>query len=100
LKHKRVLAPSGEPIISTTDLNVLAALILNKGQLVLEDRFMAMRMIFGGHIDPFDYHLAGLDKEFMDNFLTSSGFENLRKVGSPEKGKSTALQLVSAVGSR
>lgn len=76
----RVLTPGGELMISVPDLDVLAALILNKDQLNLEDRFMVMRMIFGGHIDAFDYHLVGLNQEFLEHFLTSAGFDNIRKV--------------------
>ena len=39
-----------------------------------------MRMIFGGHVDKYDYHVVGLNEEFLSSLLLSAGFTNLRRV--------------------
>jgi predicted SAM-dependent methyltransferase len=39
-----------------------------------------MRMIFGGHVDKYDYHVIGLNEDFLAAFLRESGFVNIRKV--------------------
>jgi predicted SAM-dependent methyltransferase len=37
-------------------------------------------MIFGGHMDKYDYHLVGLNEEFLTYYLEISGFSNIRRV--------------------
>lgn len=39
-----------------------------------------MRMIFGGHVDQYDYHVVGLNKDFLAKYLTASGYVNIKKV--------------------
>jgi predicted O-linked N-acetylglucosamine transferase (SPINDLY family)/predicted SAM-dependent methyltransferase len=79
LEWRRVLQPGGMVQISVPDLEVLAGLILNK-QLTMPDRFMAMRMIFGGHMDAYDYHQVGLTAEFLSGFLLNAGFVDIQRV--------------------
>jgi predicted SAM-dependent methyltransferase len=78
----RVLSPGGTLYISVPDLEVLAKLLLVREDLTVNDRFMVMRMIFGGHVDRNDYHLVGLNEEFLCHFLTRAGFPLLRRVPS------------------
>jgi predicted SAM-dependent methyltransferase len=78
----RVLAPRGTLYISVPDLEVLAKLLLVKEDLTLDERFFVMRMLFGGHVDKHDYHLVGLNEEFLTHFLSRAGFVNLRRVPS------------------
>ena len=80
----RVLIPSGKVFISVPDLDVLAALILEKNKITINERFAVMRMIFGGHIDKYDYHVVGLNEEFLTDLLTAAGYVNIKKV--PEFG--------------
>ncbi len=80
----RVLIPSGKVFISVPDLDVLAALILDKNKFTINERFTVMRMIFGGHIDKYDYHVVGLNEEFLTDLLTAAGYVNIKKV--PEFG--------------
>jgi protein O-GlcNAc transferase len=75
----RVLKPGGQIQISVPDLEVLAGLLLNK-QLAMIDRFMVMRMIFGGHMDEYDYHLVGLTDEILGGFLANAGFVDAHRV--------------------
>lgn len=76
----RVLVPGGTIYISVPDLDVLAALILDKSKLTVDERFFVMRMMFGGHVDKYDYHVVGLNGEFLAGFLKSAGFQDIRKV--------------------
>ena len=76
----RILEPGGRALISVPDLDVLAELMIKKDGLDLRDRFFVMRMIFGGHVDEYDYHLVGLNEEFLTLFLRDSGYVNIRRV--------------------
>jgi predicted SAM-dependent methyltransferase len=76
----RVLAPSGTLCVSVPDLDVLARLFVDRTLLSVDDRFLVMRMIFGGHIDKYDYHLVGLNEEFLTGYLHAAGFTNMRRV--------------------
>lgn len=77
---RRVLAPSGTLYVSVPDLDVLARLFLDRTLLSAQDRFLVMRMIFGGHIDKYDYHLVGLNEEFLTSYLRTAGFIGIRRV--------------------
>ena len=66
--------------MSVPDLDVLARLFLDRSLLSGQERFLVMRMIFGGHIDKYDYHLVGLNEEFLSGYLHSAGFIGIRRV--------------------
>lgn len=76
----RVLAPGGRVLISVPDLDVLAKLILDKDRLNVEERFHVVRMIFGAHADKYDYHMVGLNEEFLAGFLEAAGYVRMRRV--------------------
>jgi predicted SAM-dependent methyltransferase len=78
----RVLAPAGTLCVSVPDLDTLARLFLDRSLLSVQDRFLVMRMIFGGHIDKYDYHLVGLNEEFLTSYLQAGGFTGIRRVPS------------------
>lgn len=80
LEWKRILIPGGVLRLSVPDLDVLAGLLLQRDQLDVNQRFAVMRMIFGGHIDAHDYHLVGLNEEFLSGFLAHAGFESIQRV--------------------
>lgn len=80
LEWQRVLAPGGVLRLSVPDLDILAHLLLQRQKLNVNERYQVMRMIFGGHIDAHDYHLAGLNHEFLAGFLTAAGFERPERV--------------------
>jgi predicted SAM-dependent methyltransferase len=77
----RVLIPGGRLYVSVPDLDILTELFTSKDKLTMNERFFVMRMMFGGHIDQYDYHLVGLNQEFLVYYLVQAGFINLRKVG-------------------
>jgi predicted SAM-dependent methyltransferase len=76
----RVLVPAGILYVSVPDLDILARLFLDRQSLSIEDRFLVMRMIFGGHLDKYDYHLVGLNEEFLGHFLRLAGFPHVDRV--------------------
>jgi predicted SAM-dependent methyltransferase len=76
----RVLAPGGKIYVSVPDMDSLAGLLLDKARLSVDDRFQVMRMLFGGHIDRYDYHVVGLNEEFLGYFLNVSGYVNIQRV--------------------
>jgi predicted SAM-dependent methyltransferase len=76
----RVLRPGGRLFVSVPDLDILARLFLARARLTLEERYFVMRMIFGGHIDEYDYHQVGLNQEFLTHYLAGAGFCNMSRV--------------------
>lgn len=80
MEWNRVLEPGGTVLLSVPDLETLSSLMLQKTQLNVQERFHVMRMIFGGHVDKYDYHVVGLTEEFLGSFLHQSGFVNIRRV--------------------
>jgi predicted SAM-dependent methyltransferase len=80
LEWLRVLEPGGRLHVSVPDLDVLADLLLLKDRLSAEERFQVMRMLFGGHMDRYDYHQSGLNEEFLAYFLGQAGFTAVQRV--------------------
>jgi predicted SAM-dependent methyltransferase len=76
----RVMKPFGRLYISVPDLDVLAKLLLTKEQMTINERFHVMRMMFGGHVNTYDYHFAGLNEEFLRGYLEEAGFGAIKKV--------------------
>jgi predicted SAM-dependent methyltransferase len=76
----RVLTPGGTLHVSVPDLDILARLFCEREELSGPERFTVMRMIFGGHTDRYDYHLVGLNYEFLWGYLTTAGFTNICRV--------------------
>jgi predicted SAM-dependent methyltransferase len=77
----RVLEPGGVLRLSVPDIDILAHLLLQRHALDVNQRFQVMRMIFGGHTHDHDYHLVGLNQDFMAAFLDRAGFVRLQRVG-------------------
>ncbi|MFO1190006.1 MAG: SEC-C metal-binding domain-containing protein [Alphaproteobacteria bacterium] len=83
LEWRRVLIAGGRLHISVPDLEILSRLLVDKA-LTGQERFHVMRMIFGGHVDRYDYHQVGLTEEFLTDFLRAADFGAIRRV--PELG--------------
>lgn len=79
----RILAPSGQLYVSVPDLERLMQLAAHP-KLGFADRFMVMRMMFGGQTDDYDYHKVGFTWEFLCHFFASAGFPYATRV--PEHG--------------
>jgi hypothetical protein len=61
------------------DLIALARLYL-RPDLGLQDRWIVMRMIYGGHVDAFDEHHHGFDEATLHAYLVGAGFRDVRRV--------------------
>ena len=77
---QRVLIPGGKLYVSVPDLDTLADLFLQKSRLNIDERFFVMRMIFGGHVDAYDYHVVGLNEDFLTSYLKNAGYINILRV--------------------
>jgi predicted SAM-dependent methyltransferase len=77
----RILRPGGTVFLSVPDLDVLCHLFINP-LATAEIKWHAMRMIFGGQVDPHDYHYVGLNEQFLRRLLTEAGFSGIRRVAS------------------
>lgn len=77
----RILAPGGRLMISVPDFDVLVALF-QRSDLDLAQRFRIMRMVFGGQMDPFDFHCVGLTFDFLVGYLAQAGFSSVEQVES------------------
>ncbi len=75
----RVLVPGGQLRLSVPDLDILCSLFGDK-RLDLHDRFLVMNMIFGGHLDQYDYHLVGLADDILSGYLANAGFVSRERV--------------------
>jgi predicted SAM-dependent methyltransferase len=72
----RALAPGGTLRISVPDLTVLCELFTDPA-LDFAERVQVMRMMFGGQSDPADFHRAGLNEEFLRDYLLAAGFVDI-----------------------
>jgi predicted SAM-dependent methyltransferase len=77
----RVLKQQGRLLLSIPDLSVLCTMLIEKDN-TLAQQFMVMRMIFGGHVDEYDHHKAGLNEELLSAFLHDTGYACCRRVQS------------------
>jgi len=77
---RRVLKPGGRLYVGVPDMDAMARLLVSKERLSPEDQFFVMRMLFGGHIDPYDYHQCGFNQDILVEFLTEAGYVQLRRV--------------------
>ena len=77
----RILAPAGKFMISVPDLDVLCHLFISPWASA-EMKWHAMRMMFGGQMDPHDFHHVGFNESFLHDFLTQSGFSQVTRVAS------------------
>jgi len=75
----RVLKPGGIMYASVPNLEVLCKLFLMKDQLSDQDRYHVMRMMFGGQIDPYDFHKVGYNEAILGSFLNYAGFKNIQR---------------------
>lgn len=89
----RVIAPGGRLMISVPDLDALARLLTLTKDLGVDERYAVMRMLFGGHVDAHDYHLVGLNLEFLERLLRAAGFVRVRRVDDFHRFDDTSSML-------
>ncbi len=45
-----------------------------------EVKFHVMRMMFGGQVDPYDFHYFGWNQQFLTQYLSEAGFSRVERV--------------------
>lgn len=103
----RVLKPGGHLLVSVPDLDVLCRLFIDPDSGP-QDRFMIMRMMFGGRTDAHDVHVTGLSIDILGSFVKEAGFANGFRVADfglfldtstqVHKGRPISLNLVAIKG--
>jgi predicted SAM-dependent methyltransferase len=77
----RILARGGKFLISVPDLDVLCHLFISPWATP-EMKWHAMRMIFGGQTDSYDFHYIGFNEQSLRDLLTQAGFSDVQRVVS------------------
>ena len=78
---QRVLTNGGKFLISVPDLDVLCQLFISP-QATHEVKWHTMRMMFGGQVDPHDFHYMGFNEQFLRDLLGQSGFAQVHRAES------------------
>lgn len=77
----RILVLGGHLYLSVPDLDVLTELF-GRPDFSKADKFLIMRMMFGGQIDEHDFHRIGLNYDFLSDYLRDVGFSSIQHVES------------------
>lgn len=75
----RVLKKQGKFYISVPDMDVLCGVLLNP-LATPQHKHHAMRMIFGGQVDEFDFHYFGWNEALLTDCLIQANFSKWEKV--------------------
>lgn len=75
----RVLKKGARARISVPDMDVLCRLFL-EAQPRTSDRILIMRTLFGGQVDPYDFHYVGLSFDILSGLLSDAGFSHTERV--------------------
>ena len=105
----RVLKPGGKIYIGVPDLDALAEMLCQKEKYSMSDRFGIMRMIYGGHVDKYDFHYTGFNLEILSAFMMEAGFSDIERVANfglfkdtssmVFKGQSISLNVIATKSS-
>jgi predicted SAM-dependent methyltransferase len=77
----RVMKVGGVLRMAVPDLDVLCR-FMTVGNLPWAQKFHVMRMIYGGQIDPYDFHKVGYTAELLAPMLDAYCFEKIERVPS------------------
>ena len=78
-EFRRILEPDGWLRLSVPDLDTLCHLYTNP-RVTKDGKIYLMRVMFGGQIDPYDFHKVGLFWELLGGFLMRAGFRHIQRV--------------------
>jgi len=77
----RVLGKNGKIYISVPDMDILCKIFMDPNSS-LDMKWHAMRMMFGGQTDKYDFHYFGWNFLFLNGYLNKVGFRKIEKVKS------------------
>lgn len=92
----RVLQPGGALRVSVPDLERLCHLYLTP-RLAPEGRISIMQMMFGSHVDGWDYHMVGLDEHYLGSLLQQAGFTGIQRVAAFDLFRDTSCMVFLGV---
>ena len=78
---RQALRPGGKFYISVPDMDILCHLFINP-LATGEIKWHAMRMMFGGVVDPHGFHFVGWNQAFLFDFLQQAQFSAAERVDS------------------
>ncbi len=78
---RRTLVPGGKFQVSVPDLDVLCHLFISP-RATVQVKWHAMRMMFGGQVDAYDFHYIGFNEQFLRTLFAEVGFSDVRRVTS------------------
>ena len=73
----RVLKPDGTLYLSVPNIHFLFQMFLLTPRTC--DRFDILKVIYGAHIDKYDYHVTGFDEEMIRILLFEAGFKHIER---------------------
>ncbi len=80
---QRVLEAGGKFYISVPDLDVLCRAFIDPAAVSnIDTQIHIMRMIFGGQVDPHDFHYIGWNQSILFGYLKQAGFSYGERVES------------------
>ena len=85
----RVLGKNGKIYISVPDMDILCKIFIDS-KSTLDMKWHAMRMMFGGQTDKYDFHYFGWNYQFMNQYLKKVGFKKIERVKSFSLFKDTS----------
>ena len=77
----RVISENGKFYVSVPDMNLLCKIFLDP-KAPPKVKIHALRMMYGGQVDDYDFHYFGWDFELLQDYLLSSGFKKVERVKS------------------
>lgn len=77
----KLIKPKGKIFISVPDLDHLCHFFTSPNANI-NDKYIAMKIMFGGQTDKNDFHYSGFNQQFLSHFLNEAGFINIQRVHS------------------
>ena len=73
------MSDNGKFYVSVPDMEILCRIFMSK-EAPKEAKFHALRMMFGGQTDKYDFHYFGWNFSFLQGYLIGAGFKNVERV--------------------
>lgn len=77
----RTLKDNSKLYVSVPDMEILCKIFIDE-KAPAKVKFHAMRMMFGGQVDQYDFHYFGWNFLFLSDFLKQAGFNKIERVKS------------------
>jgi len=75
----RILKKDGKFYIAVPDMDILCKMFIDKKNTP-QIKIHALRMMFGGQTDEYDFHYFGYNFDLLNNLLKKNGFKDVKRV--------------------